>query len=79
MIGASVLPAPTTFVFQSGATLDVSIAGYITYETPTGTTLNYVNVGIETITDCAKCNTIVPFPGIGFPASFTITSCGTNC
>ena len=78
-LGVSVSSAPSSFVFQSGATIDVTTAGYLTYETPTGTTLDYVSIGTNIIIDCAKCNTIIPFPGTGFPASFTITSCGTNC
>lgn len=79
-------PTPTATpvggTYQSGATLNVTDAGWIKYTSYTGGTGVYLFIattGTYTLTDCAICDTIIP----GFPfadiANFTITNCGTSC
>ena len=80
-IGVLVAGSPTTVTYQSGATINVTQAGNIQYDTPTLRVVDYFAVpGNYTIVDCVICSSIVPPgpPSIN-PAVFTITSCGNNC
>lgn len=80
-IGVLVAGATTGYTYQSGATINVTSAGNIRYETPSLIKVDYFAVpGTYTIVDCVLCNSIVPAPPPSInPASFTIISCGTNC
>jgi len=80
--GLSPTPTPTVTsasIYTSGATINVTDTGYILYDTPTGSTYQFIStLGSVTLTDCLICASI--YYGYPFiPAEFTITSCGTSC
>jgi hypothetical protein len=75
-----ITPTPTPLPYTSGATINVTDTGYIKYDTPTGTTYQYIGTtGVVTLTNCLICSSInvgIPFADL---ANFTIIQCGSTC
>lgn len=81
--GVTISPAPgSTPVspYTTGITLNVTDAGWIKYDTATGTQYEFISTtGTKVLTACAECGSVrvgIPFADL---ASFTITSCGSSC
>lgn len=70
--------SPSLF-YSSGVTINVTSAGFIRYDTPSGSTETFFNTGSQVIPGCVDCNSVrfaYPFIPLG---NWTITNCGTPC
>ena len=85
--GASPSPTPTitptnqiSTIYKSGATINVTDIGYLQYQSYDGYYFEFIgSLGVNTLTACTICDSIIPAPGFADRAAFTIIQCGTGC
>jgi hypothetical protein len=76
----SATPNQISTIYKSGATINVTDIGYLQYQSYDGYYFEFIgSLGVNTLTACTICDTIIPAPGFADRAAFTIIQCGTGC